>query len=158
MAQGTKYNKMLFRSKNAANLENWKMTKEQINITIAESSGWHPHPDNDRSDQKFWTTGNSYGVPEKGKPFKIAAFPSLIEDFHNHIYYNLPNYSADLNAMHEAEKSITDPRKMLDYFNHLSRYNDPDAQSIQDSFNIITATALQRAEAYLRTIGKWKEE
>jgi len=68
-----------------------------------------------------------------------------------------PDYLNDLNAMHEVEKCITDPYKMLDYFNHLSRYNDPDARSIQDSFNIITATSAQRAEAYLRTINKWKD-
>ena len=147
------------------------MTKEQINITIAESSGWHPHPDNDRSDQKFWTTGNSYGVPEKGKPFKIAAFPSLIEDFHNHIYYNLPNYSADLNAMHEVIKTL-DTKQQIQYADVLCRQTGkelldytgcyyPGENPIIDMeiiFLVHNSTALQRAEAYLRTIGKWKDE
>ncbi len=137
------------------------MTKEQINITIAESSGWHPHPDNDRSDQKFWTTGNSYGVPEKGKPFKIAAFPSLIEDFHNHIYYNLPNYSADLNAMHEAWCSLTEKqhqtfRRELQITVAFAKEDNLPYKG--PCHSVCNATALQRAEAYLRTIGKWKDE
>ena len=106
------------------------MTKEQINIAIAEEQGWR------HREGGMWYCPDGSTVPE-----------TLI-----------PNYTSDLNAIHEAEKSITDPRKMLDYFNHLSRYNDPDARSIQDSFNIITATTAQRAEAYLRTIGKWKDE
>lgn len=117
------------------------MTKEQINIAIAESQGW-----------KF--------VPSHDHEILGRAVPEYWEhDEHSRIYNDhVADYCNDLNAMHEAEKSITDPRKMLDYFNHLSRYNDPDARSIQDSFNIITATAAQRAEAYLRTIGKWNEK
>jgi len=133
------------------------MTKEQINIAIAEAQGfrrcrrrvggpfgiYYDKEDDDR----YWVS-----------PEYIEGFKPPWTDFDGTAYYPLPDYTSDLNAIHEVEKSITDPRKMLDYFNHLARYNDPDARSIQDSFNIITATALQRAEAYLRTIGKWKEE
>lgn len=115
------------------------MTKEQINIAIAESLGWHHFIINDEY-------GNDRAL-RPGEEFVMGCF-----------FTDIPNYTTDLNAMYEIEKSITDPRKMLDYFNHLSRYNDPDARSIQDSFNIITATAAQRAEAYLRTIGKWNEK
>ena len=128
---------MLFRGKNAADLENWEMTKEQINIAIAESLGWSIFYRNDKGEIKSWKHPDGSIWQEPWVPLRFIE---------------------DLNAMHEVEKSITDPRKMLDYFNHLSRYNDPDARSIQDSFNIITATAAQRAEAYLRTIGKWKDE
>jgi len=113
------------------------MTKEQINIAIAESLGWSIFHRNDKGEIKSWKHPDGSIWQEPWVPLR---------------------FTEDLNAIHEAEKSITDPRKMLDYFNHLSRYNDPDARSIQDSFNIITATAAQRAEAYLRTIGKWNEK
>ena len=113
------------------------MTKEQINIAIAESLGWSIFHRNDKGEIKSWKHPDGSIWQEPWVPLR---------------------FTEDLNAMHEVEKSIIDPRKMLDYFNHLSRYNDPDARSIQDSFNIITATALQRAEAYLRTIGKWNEK
>ena len=45
------------------------------------------------------------------------------------ILRDCPDYCNDLNAMHEAEKTL----------NHM------------------TATARERAEAFLRTLGKWEE-
>jgi len=129
------------------------MTPEQINIAIAEAQGFRERGGgpfgiyyDKEDDDRYWVS-----------PEYIEGFKPPWTDFDGAAYYPLPDYCNDLNAMHEVEKSITDPRKMLDYFNHLARYNDPDAQSLQDSFNIITATAAQRAEAYLRTIGKWKD-
>ena len=61
-----------------------------------------------------------------------------------------PNYLNDLNAMHEAEKAMSvDDR---------NRYIDTLGITYHDSWNFCTATAAQRAEAFLRTIGKWEEE
>lgn len=121
------------------------MTPQEINIAIAESLGW-------KYLKNIITPSRSFnGAQSMGDCWQRPDGDRGYGD------YEPPNYCNDLNAMHEVEKSITDPRKMLDYFNHLARYNDPDARSIQDSFNIITATALQRAEAYLRTIGKWND-
>lgn len=76
----------------------------------------------------------------------------------------LPNYLNDLNAMHEAEKK-------LKTFEQTCRYRDAlfnacglnplywcDAGTPAPEFvKVATATAAQRAEALLRTIGKWKE-
>lgn len=64
----------------------------------------------------------------------------------------IPDYLNDLNAMHDAEKSsITDGEIWGEYFDTLSIVccydNDP-----------ITATASQRAEAFLKTLGIWEEE
>jgi hypothetical protein len=63
-----------------------------------------------------------------------------------------PNFCEDLNAMHEAEKilfeTIENPNK---YFDEL----DEICEVIADT---ITATAAQRAEAFLKTIGKWEDE
>jgi hypothetical protein len=59
----------------------------------------------------------------------------------------VPDYLNDLNAMHEAEK-------VLDY-NQLREMED--SVSFQFAVYPFHATANQRAEAFLRTIGKWEE-
>ena len=61
-----------------------------------------------------------------------------------------PDYLNDLNAMHEAEKVLT-WKNQGDYAVALGR-------SYDGSFPHVTATAAQRAEAFLRTIGKWENE
>lgn len=55
----------------------------------------------------------------------------------------------DLNAMHEAENCLS-----LDNRNH---YIDALGTIHTDSWEFATATAHQRAEAFLRTLGKWEE-
>lgn len=61
----------------------------------------------------------------------------------------LPDYCNDLNAMHEAEKVLNDEQKESYFFNLMCLYgNWPKA---------IQATATERAEAFLKTIGKWEE-
>jgi len=56
------------------------MTDEQINIAIAESLGWE-----------------SCGMASTGK----------MMGYKTEEWEQLPNYTADLNAMHEAEKVLT---------------------------------------------------
>jgi hypothetical protein len=58
-----------------------------------------------------------------------------------------PDYCGDLNAMHEAEEAIAGVL-WRDYFERLQRHGN--------GFGI-RATAIQRAEAFLRTVGKWEE-
>lgn len=60
-----------------------------------------------------------------------------------------PDYCADLNEMHEAEKTLTDDQREVFYPRNLGAWQRP--------FNVIYATARQRAEAFLRTLGKWEE-
>jgi hypothetical protein len=67
--------------------------------------------------------------------------PSLFQD--------IPDYLNDLNAMHEAEKVLTAEQIML--------Y----AQKLHFSvwhYHKYMATAAQRAEAFIRTIGKWNSD
>jgi hypothetical protein len=61
----------------------------------------------------------------------------------------LPNYLNDLNAMHEAEKVLTS-EQVTSYVYSLESMNE---RWSTPAF----ATAAQRAEAFLRTIGKWRE-
>ncbi len=62
------------------------------------------------------------------------------------LWQNRPSYLTDLNAMHEAEKVLTDEQQD-DYMNWLG--------NCYSEWPSIHATAAQRAEAFLRTIGKW---
>ena len=65
-----------------------------------------------------------------------------------------PDYCNDLNAMHEAEKVlISDASMRRSYLEWLGWIDD----YITSAVNICHAAARQRAEAFLRTIGKWEE-
>jgi hypothetical protein len=60
---------------------------------------------------------------------------------------DIPDYCNDLNAMHEAENSIPHPS----YF-----YQSNLTELCGGENRIYRATASQRAEAFLRTLGKWE--
>lgn len=61
-----------------------------------------------------------------------------------------PDYCTDLNAMHEAEMIFTPESKYWMYYALLD-------EMCGSSFKAIRATARQRAEAFLRVLGKWEE-
>jgi len=67
-----------------------------------------------------------------------------------------PPYSTDLNAMHDAEGMLS-PDQRDSYTDNLweitARYSL--GVSVNDSWGIFHATAPQRSEAFLRTLGKW---
>lgn len=58
-----------------------------------------------------------------------------------------PDYCNDLNAMHEAEK-VLNPKQLLDM-----------EDTVDSRFAVVPfhSTARERAESFLRTIGKWEE-
>jgi hypothetical protein len=103
------------------------MTPSSQRIAIAEVCGYRKG-----EAAPFWL------ATPIGQPFKACG----LED--------LPDYLSDLNAMHEAVKAL-DREQRNDYGNWL--------------FNIcgtswllaVEATAAQRAEAFLRTVGKWDD-
>lgn len=61
---------------------------------------------------------------------------------------SIPDYLNDLNAIHEAEKTI---------WKHEKEYIRQLIERLQTPEDAIFATATQRAEAFLRTLGKWVE-
>jgi hypothetical protein len=63
-----------------------------------------------------------------------------------------PQFATDLNAMHEAEKVIL-PKFSHFYANKLALITGVDCS---DETAFFCATARQRAEAFLRTLGKWE--
>jgi hypothetical protein len=113
------------------------MTNEQINIAIVKSLGWKFVDD----DPDF----HPYMEDPYGYKFEIGAFG---------MNCRIPDYCNDLNAIHEAEKTLN-PIQAAEYARILTSIA---WQSEQPVFAPMTAKADQRAEAFLRTLGKWKEE
>ena len=98
------------------------MTDQQINAAIAKACGRRQKPNGE------WFPDNGLTVGSQG----------------------IPDYCADLNAMHEVEKTLTDAN-MFVMAHHLERLVSARGQ------HYFHATARQHAEAFLRTLGKWEE-
>ena len=73
-------------------------------------------------------------------------------------WHPLPDFFHDLNAMHEAEKVLTVAQRIT-YANQIGVILSGGSvgRAIPNWWFIHEATASQRAEAFLRTIGKWEE-
>ena len=107
------------------------MSDEQINHRIAELCGW---------------TEIRNSVYRHHKPW---GHPPLNRDR----IKLLPDYCTDLNEMHEAEMTLT-KAQWVDFVQHLTH----DWISLSDAWkDVCHATARQRAEAFLRTLGEWEE-
>jgi hypothetical protein len=105
------------------------MTEKQINAAIARECGWTEIRDN--------VVGKA--------PDETA----------NKVMF-LPNYSTSLNMMHEAEKVLTKDRNS--YLTELATLVSTDDLRGQDAdWPWVCATARQRAEAFLRAVGKWED-
>lgn len=110
------------------------MTPEAQRIAIAEACGWtHYHAD-------LWVPPIVTGDPD---------FSELQCDA-------IPDYPTDLNAMHEAEKVLPSTERDK-YWVYLSQIVNREHRMASTSWLCVNATAAQRAEAFLRTIGKWEE-
>lgn len=68
---------------------------------------------------------------------------------------SIPDYPNDLNAMHDAESVLKEPQRTL-YLNYLISNGGPSFADCE--WAQVHATAAQRAEAFLRTMGKWVDK
>lgn len=115
-------------------MEGGEMTDEQINIAIAESLGW-----------KYETRRMmGYGGMSSATAYYWTKNGSIGE---------IPNYTADLNACHEFEKKLS----LKDRNVYTSWLYESSLNLGLATWESAHATARQRCEAYLRTIGKWIE-
>lgn len=109
------------------------MTPQQINKLIAEAVGW--------------------------KNIASNAFGHMVgQNLATLITRYLPDYATDLNAMHEAEGTLTRDQ-WLDYSRNLgttSGFMEVEGE-YGGIFVLLHATAAQRSEAFLRTLGKWED-
>lgn len=123
------------------------MTDQEINIAIAEAcghkieamqmkGGWNLYC-GDVATSFYWDTSTT---PE------LKEIPHLLLD-----------YTTDLNAMHEAEKKL-DTNQLSLYADKLDAVCVPTHSCPLTHWQAVAmATACQRAEAFLRTMGKWKD-
>jgi hypothetical protein len=117
------------------------MNDEQINIAIAEACGW-----TDIS-QYTQAVDGWYGYEPENGP-------------HSQIH----DYCNDLNAMHEAENKLT-PFQRIKHGHFLQEILNEAVVGFVSNYEselkslsrVASATARQRAEILLRTLGKWEE-
>jgi hypothetical protein len=107
------------------------MTNQEINKTIAEYCGWTECRLTIKGAGGGTRNETAYGKP----PARKYEAPC-------------PDYTRDLNAMHEAEK-VLERKQWHVYADNIDE--------MHRKIELIHATARQRAEAFLRTLGKWKE-
>lgn len=114
------------------------MSPEAQRIAIAEACGLKLHTERvEHTDGYQWVEVRQFWVCPKGR--RVA----------------VPDYLNDLNAMHEAEKLLTGDQ-FYKYSCHI--YTAAcETQKKTGEWRFIGATAAQRAEAFLRTIGAWQD-
>jgi len=116
-----------------------QMTEHEINAAIAEVMGW--------KDVRLERVEHA-SLPN-GLPTLIGFNPKA------NCRQFVPYFHSDLNACHEAEEVL-----QFDHYPRRERYHEYLHQMIlKEGIErpLISASAPQRCEAILRTIGKWKE-
>lgn len=110
------------------------MTDQQINIAIAEHLGWEEVTRQEKS-ASSWVTPSG-----------------------RHYFRNQLPFCNDLNAMHAAEGTLT-PEQRYAYSNNVWMMVRSCAPPEYGNWSFIHlhATARHRAEAFLRTVGKWED-
>jgi hypothetical protein len=106
------------------------MDKNKQRIAIAEECGWTLNGSSENNTHPYVSPSNG-------------------------IKKHLPDYCNDLNAMHEAEKVLLiNPPIQHEYADCLRVTLGGSGRT---QFDIYHSTAAQRAEAFLKIIGKWEE-
>jgi len=110
------------------------MTDKQINAAIAEACGWEDVCQHSKN-PNVWV-GKHAG--------------NLLE---------VPNFCGDLNDMYGAEQYLwrKDYYMRHDYVDELGKLLNPCNWQRMEAIDMLDATARQRAEAFLKTLGKWEE-
>jgi hypothetical protein len=121
------------------------MSPEAQRIAIAKACGW----------KKDWW--DDAPIPVQN-PMHLKGKFWISPDGKDGIHVSkLPDYLSDLNAMHEAEKVLTEEQcnKFYDFLDN----NEPGEIGTEPaalySFHV---TAAQRAEAFLKTLNLWKPD
>lgn len=115
------------------------MTAFEQNIAIAEACGWKSIIEDSTRPEGETVIGIPTWRPDCFRP--------------------IPSYTTDLNAMHESMKTMTPSQRGLFggflYTGKLCLFQD--FCTGQMVFNFANTECSKLAEAFLRTIGKWKE-
>lgn len=103
------------------------MNAEEQRIAIAEACGW-----------KHIQTAHSSLIGVNKEP---------------EVFRPIPDYLHDLNACHEFEETFIEGHQWIGYLQNLGVVSGVYGEISK----AVHATAAQRAEAFLKTIGKWKD-
>lgn len=117
------------------------MNEEEQNIAIAQACGWKKYDGLNCKlyHYRCWTP--------PGKQGQSWRFNKVVP----------PDYTADLNSMHEAEK-ILNNSEQAEYAEMIAHVSNGRRALTHFTFFIgIHASAKQRAEAFLRTRNLWKD-
>ncbi len=126
------------------------MTVQAQQIAIAKACGWK---------QQEVEDGQTFSEP------KLAAYRKMWvrNDCLTTKTIRLPDYLSDLNSMNEAEKTL-DWQQKADYARWIYKRADGCYLNARDGeieydeiFILITATAAQRAEAFLLALNLWTD-
>jgi NCAIR mutase (PurE)-related protein len=118
------------------------MSEAEINAVIAEACGWKPP---EPLSESYWK-----GIPDREIRCQFCGchFCDCKTEF------AMRDYCNNLNAIHEAEKRIIIGKLESEYLEALNRV-------VRETnicyFAKVCATARQRAEALVKTVGKWRE-
>lgn len=122
------------------------MTKQEINIAIAKERGFTVA----FRGEEHWMSFELKSA--EGKVVKCTNSEDMA-------WKCAPDYTIDLNAMHEAECSLRQNQFHCVHYPHelfkVITGHKWEADMGYFFFVIVNATAIQRAEAYLRVKGKW---
>lgn len=125
------------------------MTNDEINIAIEEYGGlmtWYAVEKANRIEEAGkYSKEDAQKEIVRGEPMSIVKIPHS-------------DYCNDLNEMHEIEKMLDDDQ-WLEYMLNLQDVlqRDPYRGKWIVCLDNMHSTAAQRAKAFVKTIGKWKE-
>lgn len=126
------------------------MTPEAQRAAIMEACGWYLITDDDDGSADMWSL-------REPKATTLYPWHQCRDD----CWRDGPDYLEDLDAMHEAEKVLTEYGdrywEVLHEIVNDGRWFEPRDASTQDARKAACATAAQRAEAFLKTVGKWED-
>lgn len=115
------------------------MTREAQRVAIAEACGWAIKATDNYVSVKHELRGDAGGPANSTQAVMDCA--------------NVPDYLNSLDAMHEAEMTLTGEQyTKFHYYLVASRNNECTPRC-----RCVSATAAQRAKAVLQAIGKWEE-
>jgi hypothetical protein len=110
------------------------MSPEQQRIAIAQVCGW--------TNINIQCSNINCGTPPSSKIGPAICLEGIW-------HYTLPDYLSDLNAMHEAEKILSDEQR----YNYMLTLAE--ITKTTQFRNLISSTAAQRAKAFLKTLNLW---
>lgn len=127
------------------------MTDQQINLAIAEACGWK------LEEKPFWKGMIGYAYTFNGQTAGSAVgfFGWGWHSTRESAVGQLPSYCTDLNEIHKAERTLT-IESFAKYENELCKVVDASGTDSDIWFYVLTATAHQRAHAFLLTLGLWR--